>query len=252
MKVAAAVVLSLLLILFAFIIQALPCTTFCLKSKGEVLFGKNYDWRIGDGLLFVNKRGVEKEGAADNNAAKWISKYGSVTFNQYGRESPSGGMNEAGLVIELMWLDDTQYPKTENKPTVDVLEWIQYNLDTAATVDEVIRNTETLLISSDIKLHYLVNDVNGNSATVEYLNGKFVPHTGEQLPVRTLTNDTYDRSLEYLKKTDPATAKGFGSLERFARAAEKTREFDKKPKSEKEAVDYAFDILSNVAIPNGV
>ena len=38
--------------------------------------------------------------------------------------------------------------------------------------------------------------------------------------------------------------------DRFARAAEKTRLFDKQPSaSEKEAVDYAFGILSNVAQP---
>ncbi len=226
------------------------CTTFCLKNKGEVLFGKNYDWNIGDGLLFVNKRGVSKQGSADKDAAKWVSKYGSVTFNQYGRENPSGGMNEAGLVIELMWLDDTQYPKADGSQTVDVLEWIQYQLDTAATTADVIRNSENLRIDSEVKLHYLVNDKNGNTATIEFLNGKFAPHTGEKLPVPALTNDTYDRSLDYAKKTNAAKARGVGSLERFARAAEKTKEFDKQdPKSEKEAVDYAFGILSNVAQP---
>jgi len=34
------------------------CTTFCLKNKGEVLFGKNYDWNIGNGLsifIFTNR-----------------------------------------------------------------------------------------------------------------------------------------------------------------------------------------------------
>jgi penicillin V acylase-like amidase (Ntn superfamily) len=229
---------------------SLACTTFCLKNKGEVLFGKNYDWNIGDGLIFVNKRGVAKVGEADKNAAKWVSKYGSVTFNQYGRENPSGGMNEMGLVIELMWLDDTQYPRMEGKQTVDVLEWIQYQLDTAATTAELIRNVDDLQIESHAKLHYLVNDKNGNTATIEFIAGKFVPHTGAALPVPTLTNDTYEQSLEYAKNTEAAKAQGVGSLQRFARAAEKTKEFDKKPKSEKEAVDYAFSILSNVAQPN--
>src|SRR5262245_47917867 len=101
------------------------CTTFCLKSKGEVLFGKNYDWMIGDGMLFVNKRGVSKTAQGDGpnpaNPAKWVSKYGSVTFNQYGRENPSGGMNEAGLVIELMWLDDTEWPKEDARPALGTL-----------------------------------------------------------------------------------------------------------------------------------
>ena len=105
--------LSLVLLPCLLPFESYACTTFCLKNKSEVLFGKNYDWMIGDGLVFVNKRGVAKVSSEDGNPAKWISKFGSVTFNQYGWESPSGGMNEAGLVIELMWLDDTQYPKAD-------------------------------------------------------------------------------------------------------------------------------------------
>jgi choloylglycine hydrolase len=34
----------------------------------------------------------------DGKTISWISKYGSITFNQYGREFPTGGMNEKGLV----------------------------------------------------------------------------------------------------------------------------------------------------------
>lgn len=250
MKKTSVIVFTILLVFSIFSNQALACTTFCLKNKGEVLFGKNYDWNIGDGLILVNKRGVDKEGADEKNAAKWLSKYGNVTFNQYGRENPSGGMNEAGLVIELMWLDDSVYPKEDKRPAVDVLEWIQYNLDNYATVDEVIKNANNIRITSNVKLHYLVNDKAGNTATIEFLDGIFVPHAGDKLPVPTLTNDTYDRSLEFAKKPDAAKAKGSGSLERFARAAEKTKEFDKKPRSEKEAVDYAFETLANVAQPN--
>ena len=167
------------------------------------MFGKNYDWMIGDGMVFVNKRGVSKISSEEVNPARWVSKYGSVTFNQYGWESPSGGMNEEGLVIELMWLDDTQYPAPDERPAVDVLEWIQYNLDTAASTEHVIRNSETIRISSAVKLHYLVNDRFGNSATIEFLDGKLVAHTGEKLPYATLANDTYTRSLEHSKKTGP-------------------------------------------------
>ena len=39
---------------------------------------------------------------AKGTPASWVSKYGSVTFNQYGRELPTGGMNEAGLVVETI------------------------------------------------------------------------------------------------------------------------------------------------------
>ena len=229
-------------------INVLACTTFCLKNRGEVLFGKNYDWMIGDGLVFVNKRGVSKVSSDEQSPAKWVSKYGSVTFNQYGWESPSGGMNEEGLVIELMWLDDTQYPKPDDRPAVDVLEWIQFNLDTAATADAVVANSATVRIASAVKLHYLVSDRFGNSATIEFLNGQLVAHTGNQLPFAALTNDIYTRSLEYTKTAGAAT--GESSLDRFSRAAAKTKEFETRPTSEKAAVDYAFEILGNVAQKN--
>lgn len=32
----------------------------------------------------------------------WTSRYASVTFNQWGREFPMDGMNEAGLVVALV------------------------------------------------------------------------------------------------------------------------------------------------------
>jgi len=237
------------LALMAFNTRSLACTTFCLKSKGEILFGKNYDWMIGDGLVFVNKRGVAKVGAEEVNPLKWVSKYGSITFNQYGWENPHGGMNEAGLVIELMWLDESEYPNVDSRPAVDVLEWIQYQLDSSATVAEVLNNAEKTRIKSDVKLHYLVNDKAGNTATIEFLNGKLVAHHGAALPVSTLTNDTYEKSLNYSKTATIEKARGNGSLERFARAAHQTQAFYQQPKSGADAVTYAFEILSNVAQP---
>lgn len=240
-----------ILILFNFSVsETFACTTFCLKSKGEVLFGKNYDWMIDDGFVFVNKRGLQKVSTAKDTPAKWISKYGSVTFNQYGRENPMGGMNEAGLVIELMWLDETEYPKADSRPSLDTLEWIQYQLDTSATVEEVLKNSENVRIDSEVTLHYLVNDKSGNSATVEFLDGKLIAHSGEKLSVSALANDTYEKSLNYLKTTPADKAKTESSFDRFTRAAQKTKEFEAKPKSEQKAVNYAFDILANVEQKN--
>jgi choloylglycine hydrolase len=231
--------------------EALACTTFCLKGKGEVLFGRNYDWMIGDALLTVNKRGVSKvatgEMAAAQNTAKWVSKYGSVTFNQYGRENPTGGMNEAGLVVELMWLDETQWPKANNRPVVGTLEWIQYQLDTSATVDDVIKNSDKVRIASDVKVHYLVNDKAGNSAAIEYINGALTMHSGDKLPVPALANDTYDKSLAYSKTKSADEAKSERSLDRFTRAAKSVKEFEAQPKTEQQAIDYAFSTLADVA-----
>jgi penicillin V acylase-like amidase (Ntn superfamily) len=224
------------------------CTTFCLR-EGGLVFGKNYDWSVGDGLLIVNKRGVAKTAVPSpgQRPASWVSKYGSVTFNQYGREFPSGGMNEAGLVIELMWLDATRYPAPDSRPALGCLEWIQYQLDRFDRVADVIRHAEEVRIESPQgPLHYLVCDRSGACATIEYLNGKLVPHTGRDLPVPALANSTYTESLRFLEAAgaDQVPA-GRGSLERFARASALIQSYD--PKGGKTPVEHAFGILDSVA-----
>jgi len=226
---------------------ARACTTFCLRDDGRILFGKNYDWNVGDGLLVINQRGMARTAdIANDKPASWVSRYGSVTFNQYGRDFPSGGMNEAGLVIELMWLDGARYPAPDRRPAVDVLQWIQYNLDTHATVAEVLAADQKVRIAGETPLHYLVADRKGEVATIEFLDGRLVAHTGKDLPVATLTNSTYAESEtareEAMKRR--VAPQGTGSLARFARAAGRVTAFD----GEKgDAVAYAFDTLDQVA-----
>jgi penicillin V acylase-like amidase (Ntn superfamily) len=216
-----------------------PCTTFCMARDGETLFGRNYDFEIGQAFVMTNHRGVNKTSVA--GTLHWTTKYASVTFNQWGREFPMDGMNEAGLVIGLMWLDGTKYPVDE-RPALRVLEWIQYNLDNAASVDDVLRNLEKTRIAGSTPLHYLVADATGDTATIEFLDGRLVAHRGASLPAPVLANDTYTRSLQHLalfegRRTVPA---GAGSLDRFARAAMEVRDG-------KASVDRAFDILASVS-----
>ena len=226
------------------------CTTFCLRDDGRILFGKNYDWNVGEGLLVVNQRGMAR--TADipgDKPASWVSRYGSVTFNQYGRDFPSGGMNEAGLVIELMWMEGSRYPSPDQRPAVDVLQWIQYNLDSHATVAEVLAADQKVRIAGETPLHYLVADRKGQVATVEFLDGRLVAHTGKTLPVAALANSTYEESERFRQaaKARNAAPQGPGSLERFARAAERVTAFDGQ---KGDAVAYAFETLDQAAQGN--
>jgi choloylglycine hydrolase len=229
---------------------ARACSTFCMKGGSRILFGKNYDWYVSEGLLVVNRRHVEKLAAETRSGppATWVSRFGSVTFNQYGREFPSGGMNEAGLVVEQMWLDRSRYPEPDSRGALGCLQWIQYQLDTAGSVQEVLDSDSRVRIDSTTPLHYLVADRAGQVATVEFLNGRLVAHTRKDLPVPALTNSPYAGSLRYLdrlRRESGTPAGGPGSLDRFARIAERVREFGQSegPK----AVDHAFETLSLVA-----
>jgi len=201
---------------------AVPCTTFVSDGIGGPLFARNYDFEFGDALLVVNPRGLARVSAtADDKAgvpAQWVSTHGSVTFNQFGVGFPTGGINERGLVVELLWLDGTRYPAPDARPTVTTLEFIQYLLDQAATLPEALAAADAIRIAGRTPLHFLVSDSAGRTATIEFLDGRLVTHTGDSLPVRALANDRYDRSLEKLQMSRPA-ASDVSSLARFARAA---------------------------------
>jgi choloylglycine hydrolase len=110
---------------------SVACTTFCINKNGHIVFGRNYDWVTDAGIVNTNQRDLFKTSmkAGDGETISWISKYGSITFNQYGKEFPTGGMNEKGLVVELTWLDGSRYPEKDSRSAVNVLQWIQYQLD---------------------------------------------------------------------------------------------------------------------------
>lgn len=246
-------VLALALLCLGFAVrEAVSCTTFCLSQGSgesqELVFGKNYDWSIGDGLLVVNRRGVAKTALLEpaDRPASWVSRYGSVTFNQYGRELPNGGMNEAGLVVELMWLDDTVWPARDDRPALGALEWIQYQLDSFEKTADVVRAAAGMRVTSDAEIHWLICDATGDCATIEFLEGKMVAHHGEDLPVPALANHTYQTSLDHLQRMRAAgqASQGPGSLERFARAADLLRADGG---TGRPAVRRAFEILDSVA-----
>ena len=184
------------------------CSTFLLRDGKELLYGRNFDFFMNGGYVMTNQRGVAKTALIPNsrNPAQWISKYGSITFNQVSKEYPYGGMNEAGLVVENMWLDTSKFPVPDGRAPIAELSWIQYQLDNCATVDEVIATDATIRITqASSPIHFLVADRAGDAATIEFIDGRTVVHRGADLVVPALTNNTYDESMEYLKRH-----KGFG------------------------------------------
>ena len=230
------------------------CTCFCLQDEENLVFGRNYDWHLDHGLVTVNKRNVATRALLmdpSDTPAQWVAKYGSVTFNQYGREMPCGGMNEAGLVLETMWLAETQYPGRDARAAV--MTWLQYQLDNAATVDDVIASNKKIRVATitPMPIHFLGCDREGNVATFEFIGGKLVCHKGQSLPVTVLANDTYDKSLGYLKQhvgfggEKKPRYGSWGSLDRFVCAADRVKNYSSS--STGSIVEYAFETLESVS-----
>lgn len=236
--------IGIALLLHSFVV--FPCTSFALKNGINLLLGHNLDWHIGIGLMVINKRNVEKTALMDSseNPAKWVSRFGSITFNQVGRDLPFGGMNEKGLVVEQMTLDQTEYPGRDSRPAVSACQWIQYQLDNCSNIQEVINTDKGIrIVDRNSKFHFLICDRSGTSAVVEFLNGKMIARTDKRLPVAALANSPYDMSVPaYQTKMDTGLNR---SLYNFCTAARMIGD-DSKNKGQDD-IAYSFDILKSVA-----
>jgi penicillin V acylase-like amidase (Ntn superfamily) len=225
------------------------CTSFCFVSGDTVLFGNNLDWYCGDGMLVVNKRNVQKAGCWFQNRPAWTSKYGSITINQFGREFPSRGMNEAGLAVGEMTLSETRFPDPDSRPAISQGQWIQYQLDNYASIDEVIAGDAKVRIDlNEYHSHFLVADGTGACISLEWLNGRLVWHARATLPVPVLTNNTYSSALAYLNQNPAPPASDYSSNARFYRAAEMLRRYDRV--KDGPMVTFGFAVLGSVGPPN--
>ena len=149
-------------------------------------------------------------------------------------------------------LMESQYPVADSRPEIDMLQWIQYQLDNCTNVAEVVATGEKIRVEQSkvpARIHYLVCDAAGDCATIEFLEGKMVCHRGQTLPYHALANDIYEQSVAYAR-TNPAPTgaserlKDTRSLSRFSCAATRTAQFQ--PGTPKQNLDYAFDTLEQV------
>lgn len=218
-------------------------------AEGQPLLARNYDWHLGHALVMVNQPGIEKLALSLDTPARWVSKFGSVTINQYGRELPQDGMNEQGLAIVVLWLDETEYPQRDDRPTVTAAQWVQYQLDTASTVEEVIASDKHLRITplGGAKVHYFVADATGDCAVVEFLNGKMVAQRGDSPARALITNDTCESSNAALRehlKSPRSERRLYGdSLDRFVTLAGAAERFDTGNQPSHAAAFEAIDLV---------
>ncbi len=231
--------------------KSYACSSFQLETYNNSFIGKSYDWKFGDGYLVFNPNRLEKQtlNLDSSKPHKWRALYPSFTYNQYGLEFPNGGINNKGLTVEVLWLDESVYaPIDPNTPVFNELQWIQYILDTQKTVRGAVRTLAEVQIKPIYaKVHYFICDIEKNCATVEYING--VPTVGnyDDTWFQVITNSTYEDSVKHLTKfknfggTKDVSWDSYHSLDRFVRINELLRVYNGQ-----EPVTYAFDILDSV------
>ena len=184
-----------------------------LGADGDVITARSMDWKTDIPTdLWVFPRGMARNGEVGPDSIRWTSRYGSVAASGF-NVSTTDGMNEAGLVANLLWLVESQYPgERSRKPGLAISLWAQYMLDNFATVEEAVtalRKEPFTLVTDKLPgesrlatVHLSLSDASGDSAIVEYIGGKQVIHHGRQYQVMT-NSPIFDEQLalnEYWKQ----------------------------------------------------
>ena len=195
--------------------HASACSSFLIEMGDTVVAGRNLDsQKFTPGIVVINLRGIEKESRSWNELAygqdvpnprlAWVSRYGSISFNTFGRDLIDGGMNEAGLFIQEMSLVENQFPEDPTKPRFFMMLWMQYVLDNFESVEQVVESAQNVVIDG-WNWHFFAADANGRTAAIEFLAGKPVLTYGESMPIPVLCNETYALEMERLRSYE-----GFG------------------------------------------
>ncbi len=194
------------------------CSRLLWNSNGDlVLSARTFDWSYSlESMLYITPRGLRMNGGVTENPAQWTVKYGSVTtaisswLKKNGpftlADGATDGVNEKGLAAHALFLQNTEFEKRQpSKPTLTSLRWVRYLLDNFATVDEALAGMNTVDIvpgkigDNLMRFHVALEDKSGESAIIEFIDGKQVIHRGRDVQVLT-NNPPYDKQIKALEK----------------------------------------------------
>lgn len=236
-------------------------------KDGQTVTGRTMDWFVSDmdTNLWIYPRGLERNSNTKAPFA-WKSRHGSVVTTIY-EGAAADGMNEKGLVANLLYLAESKYEPArseDRRPTLANSAWVQYVLDTYATTAEAVeglRKEEFRVVPIQAPtgepgtVHLSISDASGDSAIFEYIDGKLVIHHGRQYQVMT-NSPTFDRQLplaDYWKEIGgstflPGTNR---ATDRFARLSYYVNEA-KQSADRRQAVATVFSLMRNVSVPLGI
>jgi choloylglycine hydrolase len=245
-----------------------------LGPDGAVITGRSMDWPYSfHSHLYAVPAGSTQNGNGGPNSLTWTRKYGAVEVA--GTTDPDGpidgvfdGMNTTGLVANLLYLGESDFgpAPTDNRPRLSFAGWVDYVLTSFSTVTEVVdafTNPSMYVVPINFgpnrmaapTVHLSVSDASGDSAIIEYLDGKPVIHHGRQYQVMT-NSPTYDQQLQLNAQWDNVDKNkelpgSIQSQDRFVRAS---YYLSKLPPTtdERQAVAGVFSVMRNVSVPWGV
>lgn len=245
------------------------CTRVVYKGPDNlVITGRSMDFSFDiPANLWIFPVGMQRNGEVGANSIVWTSKYGSLIASSWDIASVDG-MNEKGLVANMLWLVESEYPPFEkdgDKKGLSISAWAQYALDNFATVAEAVEefSKEEFAIVTDFipgtdkftTVHLSLSDATGDNAILEYIGGKLVIHHDPSYTVMT-NSPIYAEQLavyNYWKNISgevflPGTSR---ASDRFARASYYLSAVPQTDNT-RVAVATVMSIVRSVSVPYGI
>jgi len=254
--------------LLATIPSAFACTRLVYETGYQsYITGRSMDWMdpSAQTALWVFPRGMKRDGTVGANPIQWTAKYGSIAVSFYD-VGTADGMNEKGLVTNLLYLKETEWgdAETSGKPTLTAGAWAQYFLDNFATVEAAVAamaDPPFAIIAPDLPnghaagLHLSLSDATGDSAILEYIKGKLVVHHDSKYKVMT-NSPTFDQQLALNTYWETIGGSQFlpGTISAADRFVRTTHYLNLSPKYEDPELALAsvFSQIRMVSVPLGM
>ncbi|MCC5787962.1 MAG: linear amide C-N hydrolase [Phycisphaerales bacterium] len=236
-----------------------------LGPNDQIVTGRSMDWHEDlHSNLWLFPRGMRRSSGVPGGELEWTSRYGSVITSAY-EIATTDGMNEAGLVANLLYLTESEYsPDSDSRPALVTSIWAQYMLDNFATVEEAVadaRRGRYRMVTVEAPggkpgtVHLSLSDPSGDSAIFEYIGGELVIHHGREFQVMT-NSPAYEQQIalnEYWKQIGgtvmlPGTNR---AADRFARASFYINACEQTD-NPREAVAATLSVIRNASVPRGI
>ena len=162
---------------------AASCTTFTAKtSDGKNLFGRNMDLVTNSPALILTtdpEDGYKSISTVDIALIESFKNGIPSNVSDYTKEEllvapyfPLDGMNEAGVTIAILHLNDTPISQNTGKVPITETTLARLVLDKAGSVDEAINLLNKYDMNTEVNsnFHFQISDKSGKSVVVEYIN----------------------------------------------------------------------------------
>jgi choloylglycine hydrolase len=219
--------------------QTIACSDVFINKAGYHIEARTLDFLVN--IAFEDRAGfigaenqtdvvIDADKIPAEKLAAWKNKYGYFGRSAFNGSKIIDGMNTQGLSVAILYLPGSQFPAYDPKDSKKVLaiyDMASFLLGQAASVAEGVHllrshqlvqsavQSENGVFIKDIPIHYVMRDKTGDSAVVEFVEGKVKIY--EKAGDIMTNSPPFDWQVKHASYYDSLLASNEGPNEKFSK-----------------------------------